>query len=51
MRVIDDQTVRGAESLKLVGRGNRFRRTDALPEGVGRLVDTPEESDRGPLSE
>jgi hypothetical protein len=38
-RVIGDQTVASRESLKLVARGNRFRRRGALPEGMGRLSD------------
>jgi hypothetical protein len=37
--VIGDQTVASLESLKLVAKGNRFRRKGTLPEGMGRPVD------------
>ncbi len=37
--VVGDQTVASLESLKLVTKGNRFRRKGTLPEGIGRLVD------------
>ena len=39
-KVIDDQTVASLESLKLVAKGNRFRRKGTLPEGMGRPVDS-----------
>jgi hypothetical protein len=36
--VIGDQTIAGRKALKLVGKGNRFRKRGALPEGTGRLA-------------